>query len=31
MAALILDGEQAIINEMNGLGTSAADDKSMMS
>jgi tetratricopeptide (TPR) repeat protein len=27
MAALILDGEQAIVNEMNGLGTSAADDR----
>ena len=27
MAALILDQEQAIIDEMNGLGTSAADDR----
>ncbi|MFD1615144.1 tetratricopeptide repeat protein [Gelatiniphilus marinus] len=27
MAALILNGEKAIIDEMNGLGTSAADDK----
>lgn len=27
MAALILDQEQGIIDEMNGLGTSAADDK----
>ncbi|NNL16059.1 MAG: tetratricopeptide repeat protein [Flavobacteriaceae bacterium] len=27
MAALILDGEQAIVDEMNNLGTSAADDR----
>ena len=27
MAALILDGEQAIVDEMNSLGTSAADDR----